>query len=136
MTRYDLIQAYGSEEALDEAQKRSNEIFRSYHSKVGVSKETLSKENETKEEDNMNTSERILQLEKELTDLRAQERKEKEEAEKKAKEDRDKELTSIRNAIIAFNEKYNEHICLAEEINIESGKNIWNIFSPWLRGTI
>lgn len=58
----------------------------------------------------MNTSERILQLEKELTELRAQERREKEEARKKASEDKDKELTAIKNAIVAFNEKHDDDL--------------------------
>lgn len=53
----------------------------------------------------MNTSEKILQLEKELTELRAQESREKEEARKKASKDKDKELTAIKNAVAAFNEK-------------------------------
>lgn len=60
----------------------------------------------------MNTSERILQLEKELTDLRAQERAEKEEARKRAAADKDKELTAIKNAIAAFNEKHEDNIRL------------------------
>jgi uncharacterized protein (DUF342 family) len=58
----------------------------------------------------MNTSEKISQLEKELTELRAQERKEKEEARKKASEDKDKELTAIKNAIVAFNEKHGDDL--------------------------
>jgi uncharacterized protein (DUF342 family) len=58
----------------------------------------------------MNTSERISQLEKELTELRAQERIEKEEARKKASEDKDKELTAIKNAIAAFNEKHGDDL--------------------------
>lgn len=58
----------------------------------------------------MNTSERILQLEKELTELRAQERREKEEARKKASEDKDKELTAIKNAVAAFNEKHGDDL--------------------------
>lgn len=61
----------------------------------------------------MNTSERILQLEKELTELRAQERREKEEARKKASEDKDKELTAIKNAIVAFNEKHGDDLRVA-----------------------
>lgn len=58
----------------------------------------------------MNTSERISQLEKELTELRAQERREKEEARKKASGDKDKELTAIKNAIVAFNEKHGDDL--------------------------
>lgn len=65
----------------------------------------------------MNTSERISQLEKELTELRAQERKEKEEARKKASEDKDKELTAIKNAIVAFNKKHNKHYLLIQSNN-------------------
>ena len=63
----------------------------------------------------MNTSERILQLEKELTDLRAQERAEKEEARKRTAADKDKELTAIKNAIVAFNEKHGETLKLVKE---------------------
>lgn len=58
----------------------------------------------------MNAAEKISQLEKELTELRAQERKEKEEARKKASEDKDKELTAIKNAIAAFNEKHSDDL--------------------------
>ena len=58
----------------------------------------------------MNTSERILQLEKELTELRAQEHREKEEARKKASEDKGKELTAIKNAVAAFNEKHGDDL--------------------------
>jgi vacuolar-type H+-ATPase subunit E/Vma4 len=58
----------------------------------------------------MNTSERILQLEKELTELRAQENREKEEARKKASEDKDKELTAIKNAVTTFNEKHGDDL--------------------------
>ena len=62
----------------------------------------------------MNTSERILQLEKELADLRAQEHAEKEEARKRAAADKDKELTAIKNAIAAFNEKHGEALKLVK----------------------
>ena len=55
----------------------------------------------------MNTSERILQLEKELTELKAQERREREEARKKEIEERDKELKVILDAIVVFNDKHN-----------------------------
>ena len=58
----------------------------------------------------MNTSERILQLEKELTELRAQERREKEEARKKASGDKDKELTTIKNTVAAFNKKHGDDL--------------------------
>ena len=62
----------------------------------------------------MNTSERILQLEKELTELKAQERREKEEARKKEIEERDRELKVILNAIVVFNDKHNTDYYLVE----------------------
>ena len=80
----------------------------------------------------MNTSERILQLEKELADLRAQERTEKEEARKRAAADKDKELTAIKNAIAAFNEKHDETLCLGIKHNSVTGNDLFETFFPWL----
>lgn len=56
------------------------------------------------------TAEQIKKLEQELATLRDKERAEKEEAQKRAEKDKDKELTAIKNAIIAFNEKHNEDL--------------------------
>lgn len=47
-------------------------------------------------------------------------RKEKEEAEKKKKEEKEKELTAIKNAIKAFNEKHDEHYSLVTSIEIKA----------------
>lgn len=63
----------------------------------------------------MTIREQIEQKEKELTELRMQERKEKEEACKKAEKDKDKELTAIKNAISAFNEKHSETLKVVKE---------------------
>lgn len=59
-------------------------------------------------------------------------KKEKEEAEKKKKEEKEKELTAIKNAIKAFNEKHKadaDKLILAteKEFNVDS---IYNLF-PW-----
>lgn len=80
----------------------------------------------------MNTSERILQLEKELTELRAQERREKEEAQKKADAERDADLLAIMNSVKAFNEKHGERITLTASTDSESGKSLYDLFFPWL----
>lgn len=58
------------------------------------------------------TTDKIAQLEKELVQLREQERVEKEEARKQAAKDKDKELAAIKNAIIAFNDKHGDNIKL------------------------
>jgi molecular chaperone GrpE (heat shock protein) len=80
----------------------------------------------------MNTSERILQLEKELTELRAQERREKEEARKKADAERDADLLAIMNSVKAFNEKHGERITLTASTDSEAGKSLYDLFFPWL----
>ena len=80
----------------------------------------------------MNTSERILQLEKELTELRAQERTEKEEARKKADAERDADLLAIMNSVKAFNEKHGEDIALTTMANSKAGKSLYDIFFPWI----
>jgi hypothetical protein len=80
----------------------------------------------------MNTSERILQLEKELTELRAQERREKEEARKKADTERDADLLAIMNSVKAFNEKHGERITLTASTDSEAGKSLYDLFFPWL----
>lgn len=56
------------------------------------------------------TTEQIKKLEQELAALRDKERAEKEEARKKASEDKDKELTAIKNAVAAFNEKHGDDL--------------------------
>lgn len=45
---------------------------------------------------------------------------EKREAEKKKKEEKEKELTAIKNAIKAFNEKHDEHYTLAKKIEMKA----------------
>lgn len=61
------------------------------------------------------TAEQIKKLEQELAALKEKERKEKEEAQKKAEADKDKELTAIKNAITAFNEKHDETFKLMKD---------------------
>lgn len=56
------------------------------------------------------TAEQIKKLEQELAALKEKERKEKEEAQKKASEDKEKELTAIKNAVVAFNEKHGDDL--------------------------
>lgn len=80
----------------------------------------------------MNTSEKISQLEKELTELRAQERAEKEEAQKKANAERDADLLAIMNSIKEFNEKHGEDIALTTMANSKAGKSLYDIFFPWI----
>lgn len=80
----------------------------------------------------MNTSEKISQLEKELTELRAQERAEKEEAKKKANAERDADLLAIMNSIKEFNEKHGEDIALTTMANSKTGKSLYDIFFPWI----
>ena len=69
----------------------------------------------------MTTSERISELEKELSNLREQERTEREAAETKKKEEKEKELKAIRNAILAFNERFSEKYSLthSNEVSLE-----------------
>ena len=47
-------------------------------------------------------------------------KKDKEEAENKKKEEKKKELTAIKNAIKAFNEKHNENYSLVKSIEIKA----------------
>ncbi len=47
-------------------------------------------------------------------------KKEKEETEKKKKEEKEKELTAIKNAIKAFNEKHDESYSLVKSIEIKA----------------
>lgn len=69
------------------------------------------------------TTDRIAQLEKELTQLREQERAEKEEVRKQAAKDKDKELATIKNAIVAFNDKHEDNIKLVRyELHIYTDK--------------
>lgn len=56
------------------------------------------------------TTEQINRLEQELAALKEKERAEKEEARKKASEDKGKELTAIKNAVAAFNEKHGDDL--------------------------
>lgn len=60
------------------------------------------------------TAEQIKRLEQELATLKEKERVEKEEAKKKAEKEKDKELTAIKNAISAFNEKHDEDLRLVK----------------------
>ena len=66
----------------------------------------------------------IAALKKKLAELEEQERAEKEEARKRAAADKDKELTAIKNAIAAFNEKHNDTICLSVS---DSDKELFSI---------
>lgn len=65
--------------------------------------------------DTITTKQKIERLKKELADLEAQERAEKEEARKRAAEDKDRELTAIKNAIAAFNEKHEDNIKIVRD---------------------
>lgn len=78
----------------------------------------------------MTIREQIEAAEKQLNALKEQERKEKEEARKRAEADKEKELTAIKSAITAFNEKYNDTLCLGIKRNSE--KELFNILFPWL----
>ena len=65
--------------------------------------------------DTITTKQKIERLKQELAELEEQERAEKEEARKRAAADKDKELTAIKNAITAFNEKHGEALKLVKE---------------------
>lgn len=80
----------------------------------------------------ISTSEKIKRLEQELSQLREQERVEKEEAQKKADAERDADLLAIMNSIKAFNEKHNEDIALTTMANSKTSKSLYDMFFPWI----
>lgn len=68
----------------------------------------------------------LADIDKQIEELYAKkaeiERKEREQSEverKKKEEEKEKELTAIKNAIEAFNEKHNEHYLIAKSIEIK-----------------
>lgn len=69
--------------------------------------------NMTKEEIN----EKIAELQAQRAEIERREREQSEVESKKKKEEKEKELTAIKNAIKAFNEKHNEHYSLAKSID-------------------
>lgn len=79
----------------------------------------------------MTLREEIELKEKELNELKKQERIEQEEALRKANAERDNDLLSIMNSIKKFNEKHNEHIYLSTNNNTEIGNMIYKFLFPW-----
>lgn len=80
----------------------------------------------------MTLREEIELKEKELNELRKQERIEQEEALRKANAERDNDLLSIMNSIKKFNEKHDEHIYLStNNNNAEIGNMIYKFLFPW-----
>ena len=79
----------------------------------------------------MTLREEIELKEKELNELRKQERIEQEEGLRKANAERDNDLLSIMNSVKKFNEKHNEHIYLSTNNNTEIGNMIYKFLFPW-----
>lgn len=79
----------------------------------------------------MTLREEIELKEKELNELRKQERIEQEEALRKANAERDNDLLLIMNSIKKFNKKHNEHIYLSTNNNAEIGNVIYKFLFPW-----
>lgn len=82
--------------------------------------------------DTLTTSEKIKRLEKELSELKKQERSEKEAEQKKADAERDADLLAIMNSLKAFNEKHGENITLTASTNSKVGKSLYGLFFPWI----
>lgn len=64
--------------------------------------------------------------------LKAEQREKEELEKKKAAEERDKDLLDVMNTIKKFNEKHNEHITLATNVDSKIGKSLYDIFFPWI----
>ena len=82
--------------------------------------------------DTISTTEKIARLEKELAQLREQERAEKEEAKAKARQEREADLNTIKNLLDEFNKKYNDTLCLGIKRNSDVGKDLFDAMFPWL----
>ena len=82
--------------------------------------------------DNLTTEQKIERLEKELAQLREQERAEKEEAKAKAKQEREADLNKIKALLDEFNKKYNDTLCLGIKRNSDVGKDLFETLFPWL----
>ena len=79
----------------------------------------------------MTLREEIELKEKELDELRKQERIEQEEALRKINAERDNDLLTIMDSIKKFNEKYNEHIYLSANNCKEIKNMVYKLFFPW-----
>ena len=66
----------------------------------------------------MNTTEKIAELEKELADLREQERAEKEEAKAKAEKEFESDFKKLEEQIREFNIKHNEALYLSRRRSV------------------
>ncbi len=83
--------------------------------------------------DTRTTAQRILDLEKELHDLKEVRRLEEEKERIKKTAEKNKELTAIRNAIKAFNEKWGENYHLIPRNDIKSpDEYVLNIIAKFL----
>ena len=76
-------------------------------------------------------AQKIERLEKELADLREQERTEQEELRRKAKEERQNDLQNIQNAITEYNKKYNDTLGIYIGRAKDVTKLFDNIFPFW-----
>lgn len=77
------------------------------------------------------TAQKIERLEKEIAELRKQERLEKETERKKAKAEREAELQKIKDALNEFNKKYNDTLCLGVKRNSDVGRDLIEAMFPW-----
>lgn len=77
------------------------------------------------------TAEQIKKLEQELAALKEKERAEREEARKKEMAEREADLQNMKDAINAFNKKYNDTLCLGIKRNSDVGKDLFDTLFPW-----
>lgn len=77
------------------------------------------------------TAQKIERLEKEIAELRKQERLEKETERKKARAEREAELQKIKDALNEFNKKYNDTLCLGVKRNSDAGRDLIESMFPW-----
>lgn len=76
-------------------------------------------------------AEQIKRLEQELAALKEKERIEKEEDKKKRRAEREADLQNMKDAINAFNKKYNDTLCLGIKRNSDVGKDLFDTLFPW-----
>ncbi len=80
----------------------------------------------------MTREERILQLEKELAELRDQDRIEKEKAAKEKEEKRNSDLKVIQNMVAAFNKTYNDTLTVTVGKPLQSIDEFCRQLFPWI----
>lgn len=77
-------------------------------------------------------TDRIAELEKELAELREQEKAEKAEAKKKANKERTADFEALSKAVDAYNQKHDDSIVLAIKRRSSTGEYIISNVFPWL----